>query len=114
MDLPTPAQVNAAARHVASFAGGAIVMFGLSSKISPDTLTSIINATGALVNDLVLLVGLVSPIVAGYFASHSASPVAQAAAVAATGAQVITTPAIARAVPSSNVMSSNEVKVVAK
>lgn len=114
MDLPTSAQVTAAARHAASFAGGAIVMFGLSTKISPDSVTAIINATGNLVNDTVILLGLISPLVAGYFASHSASPTSQAAAVAATGAQVITTPAIAAAVPLSNVMSSNDVKVVAK
>lgn len=114
MDLPSAAQVNAAARHVASFAGGAVVMFGLSSKINPDSLNAIINATGTLINDAIVLFGLISPLLAGYFASKSASPVAQAAAVAATGATVIAPPAIAAAVPSPNVMSSETVKVVAK
>lgn len=114
MDLPNSDQVNAAARHIASFAGGTIVMFGLGTKINPDTLTAIINATGTLVNDAVVLIGLLSPLIAGYFATKSASPVAQAAAVAATGAKVITTPEIAAAVPSPNVISSNDVKVVAK
>jgi hypothetical protein len=114
MDLPTPAQVNAAARHVASFAGGAIVMFGLGSKVNPDTLNALINAAGNLVNDGIVLAGIVSPLVAAYFASKTASPTAQAAAVGATGAKVITTPEIAAAVPSPNVMSSNDVKVVAR
>lgn len=114
MDLPTPAQVNAAARHVASFAGGAIVMFGLGTKINPDIVNQLITATSTLVNDGIVLAGVISPLVAAYFATKTASPAAQAAAVAATGAQVITTPAIAAAVTSSNVMSSNDVKVVAK
>jgi predicted Kef-type K+ transport protein len=114
MWLPTKDQVNAASRHVASFAGGAILVFGLSTKINVDTVNQVIAATGTVVNDVILLVGLLSPLVAGYFASRSASPTAQAAAVGATGAKVITTPEIAAAVPSSNVLSSTDVKVVSK
>jgi hypothetical protein len=84
MWLPTQAQVNAATRHAASFAGGAILMFGLSTKIDPETVKNIINSLGTAVNDIVVIIGLVSPLIAGYFASKSASPVAQAQAVAAT------------------------------
>ena len=83
MNLPTQEQVNAIARHVASFAGGAIVMFGLGTKINPDTITAIINATSTLVNDAVTLIGLVSPLVAAYFAARSASQKSQVAAVQA-------------------------------
>jgi len=81
--LPTQDQVNAAVRHVASFAGGMIVMFGLGTKINPDTLTAIINATGTLVNDAVTLIGLVSPIVMALYAGKSASQTSQIAAVKA-------------------------------
>ena len=87
MWLPTQAQVNAATRHVASFVGGAILMFGLSSKLDPNTVQQVITQTGTLLNDLIALIGIVTPIVAGYYASRSANPVVQtqaAAAVAAT------------------------------
>jgi predicted Kef-type K+ transport protein len=114
MWLPTRDQVNAAARHAASFAGGAILVFGLSTKINVETVNQIIAATGTVVNDMIVLAGLISPLVAGYFASKSASPTSQAAAVAATGAKVVTTPEIAAAVPSPNVVSETEAKVVPK
>jgi predicted lipid-binding transport protein (Tim44 family) len=86
MQLPTQAEVNAASRHAASFAGGAILAFGLSTKIDPDTVKSIIAATGTAVNDIIVLIGMVTPLVAGYFAKQSASPVAQAQAVASAAA----------------------------
>lgn len=113
MNLPSQAQVNAIARHVASAAAGAVILFGLSTKVDPAAVTNIINATGTLVNDIILLVGLVTPIVSAFYASKTASLTSQAAAVAATGAIVVTTPAIAAAVPSPNVVSSADVKVVA-
>ena len=83
MNLPSQDQVNAIARHVASFAGGAIVMFGLGTKVNPATVTAIVNATGTLVNDFVVLAGLVSPMVAAYFASRSASQTSQVKSVLA-------------------------------
>jgi hypothetical protein len=82
MQLPTQAEVNAASRHLASFAGGAIVAFGLATKVNPDTVQNLITATGTLVNDMIVVIGLVSPIVAGWYARRSAAPAAQAAAVA--------------------------------
>ena len=114
MNLPTQAQVEAAARHLASAAGGAILLFGLSTKFDPTAVGAVINASGTLVNDVIMLIGLVTPIIAGFYASKTASPTSQAAAVAATGAIVITTPAIAAAVPSANVVSATEMKVVPK
>lgn len=83
MNLPTTAQVLAATRNAASFAAGAIAILGLSSKIDPNAAVSIINSAGTLVNDAVLLIGLVTPVVAAWFASRSASPDAQIAAAAA-------------------------------
>ena len=114
MNLPTQDQVNAVARHLVSFAGGAIVMFGLGSKIDAGTVNVIITTGGALVNNVITLVGVISPMVAAYFASKSASPASQAASVAARGGIVVTTPAIAAAVPSPNVVSETEVKVIPK
>lgn len=90
MQLPTQAQVNAAARHIASFAGGAIMVFGLSTKIDVNTVNQVIAATGTVVNDGILLVGLVGPLLAGYCASKSASPAAQAAAIGANLSTVVT------------------------
>jgi hypothetical protein len=101
MNLPTQLQVNAATRHAASFAAGAIAMFGLSTKIDPQTAVAIINSGGALVNDGVLFIGLVTPFVTSWRASRSASTPSQTAAVQANPkAQVITTdPDLAKAVP---------------
>jgi len=90
MNLPSQAQVNAATRHVASFAAGAITMFGLSAKIDPTTIVAIINSLGTLTNDAVVLIGLVTPLIAGYFASRSASTANQtASAIAADPKGVI-------------------------
>lgn len=114
MWLPTQAQVNAATRNVASAVGGAILMFGLSTKIDPGTVNSIITATGTVINDLVVLIGLVGPVVAAYFASKSASPNAQADAVAASGAVVVGSAELAASTQSPNVVSQDQVKVVPK
>jgi hypothetical protein len=89
-------------------------MFGLGTKINPDTVNAIITTSGALVNNVITLAGLISPIVAAYFAAKSASPASQAAAVARSGGVVVTTPTIAAAVPSPNVVSQTDVKVVPK
>ena len=115
MNLPTQSQVNAATRNIASAAGGAILMFGLATKVDPDTINSIIAATGTLVNDAIVLIGLVGPIIASWYASHSATPVAQAVSLEKQGAIVVASPEIAAATPNSpNVLSSLEVKVVPK
>jgi hypothetical protein len=86
IQLPTQAEVNAATRHLASFAGGAILAFGLATKIDPQTVQSIITATGTLVNDAIALAGIVMPVVAAWYAQRSATPVAQAQAVAVAAA----------------------------
>ena len=117
MELPTQAQVNAATRHAASFAAGAIAVFGLSTKIDPNTVQQIITATGTLVNDAVIIIGLVMPTLAAWFASKSATPQAQAAAIvqAVPGTKIVTPDkALADAVPSPAVVSTDEAKVVAK
>lgn len=116
MNLPTQNQVNAATRHLISAAGGAIIMFGLSSKINIDTLTTAINAFGNIINNAVIIAGIVAPAIAAFYASRSASPASQAASVAAVpGTIIVTSPEIAKATPDSpNVISNTEAKVVQK
>lgn len=89
MWLPSQAQVNAFTRNVASGIGGAVLMFGLSTKVDIATVNSIISATGTVVNDIVVLIGVASPFIAGYFASKSASPTGQAAAIGASDSTTV-------------------------
>ena len=81
MNLPTSNQVLAATRHIASFAAGAIAMFGLSTKINPDQVVALINSAGTAVNDIIVLIGLATPLITSYFAARSASPTSQIKAV---------------------------------
>lgn len=89
MQLPTQGQVNAAARNIASAIGGAVIMFGLSSKVDINTVNSIITATSTLVNDALVLAGIVGPILAAWYASRSANPNNQAAAVGASESTIV-------------------------
>lgn len=115
MWLPTRAQVDAASRHAITAVSTAVAIFGLQAKgVDIQQVTATIQALGASVNDIVILVGAVGGVYATLKASHSASPTAQADAVGATGAKVVTTPEIAAATSSPNVISSAEAKVVAK
>lgn len=115
MWLPTQAQVNTAGRYATAVAGTAISLLGLQSKGIPlDQVKAVIGALGPVVNDIVTLIGVVGAAYAAFKGVKSSSPASQAAAVAATGAKVVTTPEIAAAVPSENVTSSTETKVVSK
>jgi hypothetical protein len=115
MNLPTQAQVNTAGRYAGAVAGTAIAIFGLQAKgISLDQVKAGISALGTVVNDIVVLIGIVAPLYATIKGVVSSSPVNQAAAVAATGAKVVTTPEIAAAVPSPNVTSNTETQVTPK
>ena len=132
MNLPNPNQVNAITRHAGSFAAGAIAMFGLQSKLDPATITAIINSLGTLTNDVIVFIGLVTPLITAYLASRSASAdaqkkavslqpntvvvqtnspaatleVANAAAANVSVAQVTAAPTVANAAPSNKVVSS--------
>lgn len=77
MNLPSAAQVTAAGRHVATFAGGALVMLGLGTKISPEQVTAIINSFTTLYGDLMTFIAAVTPIAMLVLASKSASPTSQ-------------------------------------
>lgn len=89
MWLPTQAQVSAFTRHLASVAGGAVLVLGLGSKIDTAALTQAIAAAGTIVNDIVVLVGVAAPLVAGLYASRTASPSSQAAALGSNTATIV-------------------------
>ncbi len=114
MNLPSQAEVNAVTRHVATFAAGAITVFGLSTKLDPATIQQVIAATGSLVNDAILIIGLMAPLLTSYFSSKSANPAAQADAIvkAIPGTLIVTSDAVAGATTSPNILSHTEVKVM--
>jgi hypothetical protein len=115
MWLPTKAQVDAAARHAITAAGTAIALFGLQARgVDIAQVTAMIQALGSTVNDLVVVAGAAGGLYAAIRASGTASPTAQAKAVAATGAVVVASPEIAAATPETNIVSNDEVKVVPK
>lgn len=90
MSLPTPAQVNAASRHLITAAGVAVTIFGLQAKgVSMESVTAVINGLGNTINTLIQLVAAVGVIYGGIQAARSASPTAQIASVQqiATNAQ---------------------------
>ena len=89
MWLPTQAQVNAFTRNLASGAAGAVLLSGLGSKIATPALTQAIAAAGAVVNDVVVLITMATPIIAGLYASRTANPKAQAAAVGASASTIV-------------------------
>lgn len=115
MWLPTQAQINTAGRYATVIASTAIGIFGLQAKgFSLDQVKDVIAALGSVINNILILVSAVAAVYASVKGVSSSSPTNQAAAVAATGAKVVTTPEIAAAIPSSNVTSSTETKVVSK
>jgi len=105
--LPTQAQVNAYTRHAASFAAGMIAMFGLSTKVDPQTVVAIINSLGTLTNDAVTFIGLATPLVVGWYAQRSASPDAQKKSVAAQpNTMVVQTSSAAATVKTANAIAA--------
>jgi hypothetical protein len=115
---PTEAQVNAALRHVASFgAGAATVLIGLGVMSADNAQQAVValnqvidglsEATGGLFK-LSVILGPAIAAVAARFAAKSASPLSQINAVAANPdvQKVVTTAAIANAMPSSKVVSA--------
>lgn len=113
MWLPTKLQVDAAVRHAITAAGTMIMLLGLQAKgFDVAQITAMIQAAGASVNDIVVLIGTASTVYAAIKASSTASPKAQAQAVAATGAVVVASPEIAAATPETNIVSKDDVKVV--
>jgi hypothetical protein len=85
-------------------------MFGLSKAIDPAKLVDAINAFGTLGQDLVTVIGLLTPLISGYIAWRSASPKSQMAAVAANPDVqriVVTSQAVADAAPAKVVTTAD-------
>jgi hypothetical protein len=116
MWLPTQGQVSTAGRYATAVAGTAITIFGLQAKgFSLDQAKEIIQALGATVNNIVILLAALAPVYALLKGVHSSSPIEQAKSVEANGAVVVASPEIAAATPNSpNIVSSADVKVVNK
>ncbi len=116
MWLPTKAQIDAASRHLITAAGTIVALLGLQAKgVDIAQVTAAIQALGASVNDLVVLIGAAATIYASVKASRTASPTAQATSVASTGAVVVGSPELAAATPSiPNIVSRDDMKVVPK
>lgn len=89
MWLPQQAQVNAFARNLASGAAGAVLMLGLGNKIDTAALTQTIAAAGTVVNDIVVLIGVATPLFAALYAGKTASPQAQSAALGASPSTIV-------------------------
>ncbi len=113
MHLPTSAEVLAATRHVASFAAGAVTVFGLSGKLNPDQIQAAITAAGTALNDIIILVGLITTLVSGFIAARSASPAQQIISVKAmpevSGVVTMPTPegkALAESIPGNDVAAA--------
>lgn len=114
---------KAAGKHVASYVAGgvsvAVAWHFLSPAQGTDITTNINNITSGLEQAAKGFAGLMSAATLAYTswkAAHNASPVAKAASLEAEvpGTKIITAPEIAAAIPSPNVISNTDAKVVAK
>lgn len=116
-------QCKAAGKHVVSYVAGGVSVAAALHFISPEQATDITGNLTHVANGLEEftkgLLGLISAGTVVYTTLRSAknaSPSSQAASLVkeAPGTTVITTPEIAKAVPSESVVSNTDVKVVTK
>jgi hypothetical protein len=84
MPLPTQAQVNTAGRYAGAVIGTAFTIFGLQAKgISLDQVNSLIGALGTVVNDAVIVIGMLMPLYVTFKGVIGSSSNGQAAALGA-------------------------------
>lgn len=116
-------QIQAVGRHVASYAAGALTIAVAFRVLSPaqaadlqtnldvlfDALTKLATAIGGII-------GVLTPIYTAWRAQKSASPVEKAKSLEqeVPGTVIVTAPDIAKSVPSPNVVSKDDMKVVPK
>lgn len=114
---------KAAGKHVASYAAGGVtvaVVFGLINQgqgvDATADINSITNGIESIAKGIAGLIAIATPIYTAWKAANNASPAGQAAALTAAipETRIITTPEVAKAVPSDKVMSNEDVKVVTK
>jgi len=90
MPLPTQAQVSTAVRYAGTILGTAFAIFGLQAKgFDLDQVKSAIAALGTVVNDLVILIAAVAPILAAVKGISSSSSAGQAAAIGANPSTLV-------------------------
>jgi hypothetical protein len=113
----TTAQVAAISRYVGTFIAGAATAAAGWGIISTDNAATIQTSLGHIVNgvqEITVGVAPLAAIVLGWYGTWTASHKAQARAVAATGAIIVTTPLIAATTAEKNIVSSNDYEVVPK
>lgn len=90
MWLPTKEQVNTAGRYAGAIAGTAFAIFGLQAKgFSLDEVKAAIAALGTVINDIVVLIGVLGPIYVAARGVSSSSPTGQAAAIGANSKAIV-------------------------
>lgn len=111
----------AAGKHVVTFIGGAVSFAVAWHFLTPPQATDINVDVNLLVEGLTKtataiagLIAVLAPIYNSLKAAHNASPVGQASGLikANPETKIITTPEIAAAIPSDNVVSNTEAKVI--
>lgn len=118
---PTSSQVAAAQRYASTILttviGTILIMLGLQNAgIYLDNIKAIIDAIGPVVNAIGALIPTILALWASWKGIKAASSANQAAALVANvpGTKIVTDHDLAKSVPSSAVVSNEEMKVVAK
>jgi hypothetical protein len=90
MNLPTQAQVSTAVRYAGTILGTAFAIFGLQAKgFDLDQIKGAIAALGTVVNDVVILIAALAPILAAIKGISSSSAAGQAAAIGANSSTIV-------------------------
>jgi hypothetical protein len=111
LSFPTGAQLAAFGRHVVTYGAGAVTAGVAIHFLTPDQGSQITASLSNIVSGVNSIVGGVATLVAvfsGLYAAWTASPSSQIKAVAANPdvSKVIAAPAVADAIPSNKVVSS--------
>lgn len=90
MNLPTQAQVRTAVRYAGTIVGTAFVVFGLQAKgFDLAQIKAAIAALGAIVNDVVIFLAALAPILAAAKGISTSSDAGQAAAIGANSKTLV-------------------------
>ncbi len=115
----TVGAIPAGGRHLATAAGTVIAMVGVMHMLPTDQVDALKTSVDKITDGVTGLWTVLGPIlmgVAAKYAVKSATPAAQAASLVqqVPETRIITTPAIAAAVPDAKVLSTDNVQVVSK
>jgi hypothetical protein len=116
-------QYKAAGKHAASYIAGGVSVAVLFHFISPsdansinENLNTVYHGIEEIAKGVAGIIGVLTPIYTAWRAAHNAGPVQQATLLekAVPGTVIVTAPEVAAAVPSSNVVSNTETKILPK